>query len=397
MPRITRSSAAAARARTAREVTPDGADNVNATVRDPSDSEAGGSSGRPSIEVHLKHALHDAKALQSEIESLRKHNAAMKRRLEEIETAGEGGEKAYATRKRPSMTELLEQVRTLKADLKKLKKERKRDRRRIEKLKMKEINEDAANLKDAVFEVGDSAYHMRKLLRRFHDLMLSTSLEEKEECPVCMEGLEPEKCASLPCDHTFCNDCMARISKDLEIISCPHCRSEFKREEIETVKYTASQQWDELLEVAKAWAKVDRRREAETSEEEAEEEFIDDGQTEASTSEASASQQAPEPEEAPPGPPESEPEDVPVTPARRKRAVALESSPEFEDLPSIGAIANGTQLKQEDIEPMSEPPSTPPGGGAQSAPTYAQTPKSEKRKLMEELAAARSAKKSRRM
>lgn len=46
------------------------------------------------------------------------------------------------------------------------------------------------------------------------------------------------------------------------------------------MQYTASQQWDALLEVARSWAKMDRRREAETSEEEAEEEFIDDEQPE---------------------------------------------------------------------------------------------------------------------
>lgn len=40
--------------------------------------------------------------------------------------------------------------------------------------------------------------------------------------------------------------------------------------------YTATQQWDELLEIAQQWAKMDRRRADETSEEEDEEEFIDD-------------------------------------------------------------------------------------------------------------------------
>ena len=49
------------------------------------------------------------------------------------------------------------------------------------------------------------------------------------------------------------------------------------KEDMEVVEYTASQQWDALLEVAKAWAKADRRRELESSDEEAEEAFIDDG------------------------------------------------------------------------------------------------------------------------
>lgn len=82
---------------------------------------------------------------------------------------------------------------------------------------MKEIKADAAELKaDVEFEVGDSAYRMRKvgikplqhldalpihaihdlkLLRRFHDLIISTSIEENEECPICMDNLENNKCA----------------------------------------------------------------------------------------------------------------------------------------------------------------------------------------------------------
>lgn len=49
-----------------------------------------------------------------------------------------------------------------------------------------------------------------------------------------------------------------------------------RRDEIEIVQFTASQQWDALLEIAKAWAKVDLLRQEDTSEEEAEEQFIDD-------------------------------------------------------------------------------------------------------------------------
>jgi hypothetical protein len=61
-----------------------------------------------------------------------------------------------------------------------------------------------------------------------------------------------------------------------DAIVCPSCRKEIKKEDMESVDYTASQQWDALLEVAKAWARIDRRRELESSDEEAEEQFIDD-------------------------------------------------------------------------------------------------------------------------
>lgn len=32
-----------------------------------------------------------------------------------------------------------------------------------------------------------------QLLRRFHDIVLSVSIEEKEECPICMDTLEVNK------------------------------------------------------------------------------------------------------------------------------------------------------------------------------------------------------------
>lgn len=45
---------------------------------------------------------------------------------------------------------------------------------------------------------------------------------------------------------------------------------------MDVIQFTASQQWDALLAVAKRWAKIDRRRELETSDEE-EENWLDDG------------------------------------------------------------------------------------------------------------------------
>ena len=55
------------------------------------------------------------------------------------------------------------------------------------------------------------------------------------------------------------------------------------KDELEPVDYTASEQWDALLDIAKQWAKIDRRRELESTDEEEEEQFIDD---ERGTSEA---------------------------------------------------------------------------------------------------------------
>ena len=91
---------------------------------------------------------------------------------------------------------------------------------------------------------------------------------------------------SLPCQHMFCNNCLSQLrpvaggDRETESISCPQCRELCQRDELELVESTASEQWDAWLEVAKGWARMDTRREADTSEEEDEEEFLDDGENE---------------------------------------------------------------------------------------------------------------------
>lgn len=100
---------------------------------------------------------------------------------------------------------------------------------------------------------------------------------------------------SLPCEHIICNDCLKQIcavdweqtgsegERGLEITKCPHCRDKAPREDAEAVLYTATQRWDELLEVAQEWAKMDMGHQAvdETSEEEDQEDFINDKSTDA--------------------------------------------------------------------------------------------------------------------
>ncbi len=107
---------------------------------------------------------------------------------------------------------------------------------------------------------------------------------------------------SLPCQHIFCSPCIRELiaarkhpnqgnpyvsdeEEDQTLISCPECRALTKPEDMETIEYTASTQWDALLEVAAKSAKLDRRRgDMDTSDEEEEEErvggFIDDEQSE---------------------------------------------------------------------------------------------------------------------
>ena len=82
---------------------------------------------------------------------------------------------------------------------------------------------------------------------------------------------------SLPCEHMLCDDCLPKMSKGAdETVRCPTCRKVCPRGVIELITYTEQDRWDALLKVAEAWGAGDRRREAGTSEEEAEENFVDD-------------------------------------------------------------------------------------------------------------------------
>jgi len=72
-----------------------------------------------------------------------------------------------------------------------------------------------------------------------------------------------------------------------ESINCPQCRRPSNIENFEPVEFTATQQWDQLLEVAQQFAAMEAELGPDTSEEEEEEKlretFIDDGDSEAST------------------------------------------------------------------------------------------------------------------
>jgi hypothetical protein len=70
-----------------------------------------------------------------------------------------------------------------------------------------------------------------------------------------------------------------------EDISCPQCRRPSNIEDFEHVGFTATQQWDQLLEIAGQFAAMEELLGPDTSEEEEEENlrenFIDDGDSEA--------------------------------------------------------------------------------------------------------------------
>ena len=108
--------------------------------------------------------------------------------------------------------------------------------------------------------------------------MLASSLEDKEECPICMTEMEVGKAlrcvlhrhvsvcflkcvrdpSSFSCEHTFCKTCTSKLAPGYaDSVVCPSCRKDIPKDDMEVVEYTASEQWDALLEVANRWATID--------------------------------------------------------------------------------------------------------------------------------------------
>ncbi|KAJ3551870.1 hypothetical protein NM688_g4459 [Phlebia brevispora] len=349
------------------------------------------------IEGHLSGLMRNMKTLRREITELRKRNADLE---EELNNAREEVENVLQPRKgakgRVGVRELQKKVNELKVQVRELEKTHTRDKKKIAKLHATELKRDAQELQDdAEFEIGDSAHKMRKLLRQFHDIMAATALETEEECAVCMSPMEVEKARSFPCEHTFCEDCTTKIAGDSEIVRCPSCRKETPRDELEVVQYTATTQWDALLSVATRWAKMDRGRGEDTSDEEASEVFIDDDDQSDGGDAENAGEEAP-----PINPLESSPEpDMngeqtdedgvgPASTSQTSRIIRRITSPP-ED-----SAGPGDRDPTQAVE--AERPSTPDAPLTSSQPGYLESPAAEKRKRMEELAQLRALKRHRR-
>lgn len=83
----------------------------------------------------------------------------------------------------------------------------------------------------------------------------------------------------------LCNVCLNKVQWENDededrVKKCPECRKTFALEDVETIQYTASSQWDVLLNIAARFAKMDHRGTQDTSDEEASDRFIDDEQSE---------------------------------------------------------------------------------------------------------------------
>jgi len=218
----------------------------------------------------LTRALDGLSALKRRLKVLRRQNEDLQKRLD----AREGQIKS--PNRKPSAA-----VKALEVKVHALEEARARDKKKIRKFELEELRKEAEGLQEDREDdvLDDRAHTMRKLLRRFQDLMSAETIELDEACPICMESMKINRASSLPCGHVLCTSCLSQIIKlkqGEETIACPECRKVCPRDAPETVAHTEETRWDGLLELAKQWAKIDRRTEAETSEEEQQEDFIEE-------------------------------------------------------------------------------------------------------------------------
>ncbi|KAJ8086819.1 hypothetical protein PM082_005644 [Marasmius tenuissimus] len=226
--------------------------------------------------------------MKKEIKCLREQNSELQRKLELEDSASE-------TRSREQARPDLKELPSLKKQIRTLKRANVKAREKIEALRQREAQKDADELQDNAGESGvDVARQMKKLLRRFSDLMAINTLDEGEECPICMEQMQVNEASSFECQHLACNVCLDGLFKAKgDPAPCPHCRQDCSRDTAENVQYTATQRWDMLLECAEAWETLDSggRGEDVTDEEEGSghsDENEEEHQAERATSEESA-------------------------------------------------------------------------------------------------------------
>jgi len=260
-------------------------------------------------------------------------------------------------------------------------------------LQEKEIRREARDLEeDGDEEPTDALHTLRKLLRNFSDLMAANSLEGSEDCGICMESLQVDRSVSFPCQHIVCEDCFKQLQPNEEAVTCPHCRKQCGRDDIEKVVYTASTQWDELLDIANAFAKIDRRRTEDTSEEEAEQDFLDDNPSETTAepshhepeqpNESSPEQQDPSSDEADPLPASDQ---LPALARKRRVVESSGASSGAEDGSEVVPIAGpsmGTDASRRTPE-------------SSKGPSFAESPTTEKRRRLQQLAELRENKRRR--
>ncbi|KAL5529986.1 hypothetical protein ACEPAF_6243 [Sanghuangporus sanghuang] len=163
------------------------------TVTDPDEA------GPCDVEQNLRTALHGAAKLRSRIEHLTRENTRLNEDLDRLYEAQDVSIQPKRGRKgNASVLSLTAQVNKLRRQVADLEDARKRDRRKIRKLQLKEVKMDAMELSGELANgVHDESADMKKLLRRFFELVSAPSMEDKEECAVCLTEMTLNSARSL--------------------------------------------------------------------------------------------------------------------------------------------------------------------------------------------------------
>ncbi|KAH9855026.1 hypothetical protein C2E23DRAFT_49285 [Lenzites betulinus] len=381
------------------------------------------------IQSLLARALGGAKELERENEYLRKRVEALQSRLDRVVEADDAllQSRIHRRMSRMSKSEMTDEMWRLEKQVERLEKSNEKCRKRIHQLSMDlELNNDAKGLaaqdvESADSEDSDDADKMRELLRRFRDIMCEKSLgRQEEDCGICMETLRLHDARSFPCQHAFCSECVAQLESDPHIVDdyitrCPICRQGCKRWDIELIRYTASEQWDDLREVAKLWAAMDVRRAKQLSEEEEENAvawiYDSDAETQSSDSSTDAESEpvhadSPASTPEPQGDGQRQHSETPIhAPGRVRRRQAIMGSPSSDDEPAVADVVSTASqpVAGSSTAVVAEPPSEEQAGSLpyrahtpvtdeEAGPSYSQSPVRDKRKRLQELAEARSKK-----
>ncbi|EGN93022.1 hypothetical protein SERLA73DRAFT_156606 [Serpula lacrymans var. lacrymans S7.3] len=216
-------------------------DSVNG---EPQNSDSEDETSQTDLQGHLSAVQTCVTQLVTQVKSLQERNRKLKGDLERLHHREESIQSKQGKRGGKSNTDLKNQVDSLRVIIQGLKR-----------LQQKEVKKEANELTGG--EMADSdddvVYQMRKLSRRFQDLMLAAVLEEHEECRICLEEMKLEKCSR--CSMSDLSSAMA---------------------DCELVHLTPNDRWDELLDVAKRAGELDHLGGVSSSEEENEEDFVDD-------------------------------------------------------------------------------------------------------------------------
>ncbi|KAJ3566312.1 hypothetical protein NP233_g7082 [Leucocoprinus birnbaumii] len=246
------------------------------------------------IQIQLKAFIRNIKGLEANLKKMQKENENLKRQLDIYK------EGAPTTPRRRAAANVEHQIRMqeLEGKVEKLLEKNKGLHKRIKKLERDQLKAEADELNQDVADGAgdpDGFTNMRKLLKRFCDMMSITTLVDQDEpdkqgkdtCPICLERIVRTKGYAMPCEHLVCVECLPNISKGAdETVKCPMCRQDHQREDLELLRYSETERWDELLKIANAHSSIDYHGGTTTSEEE-EEDFINDEGDEESRTEGS--------------------------------------------------------------------------------------------------------------